>query len=240
MQNISLSVRAPNKESPLKNAPREARMLKLVGAELFVVSIQPHERELQASNDDHAGPLMLEGEPACPQTSALSLGGLIDSSLSSAMPKPWPVSGQNVMSSAIIVLEGTSMIWTCKMLDIERLQRCEHITLKHVCVAGEVRTQALNVAADAALLQAIATVAATVKPPADFQLSKMMKPSRSPTSGSSRRSRTPKKQPIVLLSTAVIAFEVRCSSDCVSNMTSEVSLPKPCMLYLRNATSGIC
>lgn len=66
MQNISLNVRAPNKESPLKNFPRGARMLKLVGAGLFVVSIQPHERELQASNDDHAGPLMLEGEPACP------------------------------------------------------------------------------------------------------------------------------------------------------------------------------
>ena len=41
-------------------------MLKLVGADLFVVSLQPHERELQASNDDHAGPLMLEGEPTCP------------------------------------------------------------------------------------------------------------------------------------------------------------------------------
>ena len=37
-------------------------MLKLVGAEVFLVSIQPAEKELQASDDDHAGPLRIEGE----------------------------------------------------------------------------------------------------------------------------------------------------------------------------------
>ena len=37
-------------------------MLKLVGAEVFLVSIQPAEKELQASDDDHAGPLHIEGE----------------------------------------------------------------------------------------------------------------------------------------------------------------------------------
>lgn len=37
-------------------------MLKLIGAELFIVSIQPAEKELQASDNDHAGPLHIEGE----------------------------------------------------------------------------------------------------------------------------------------------------------------------------------
>ena len=71
------------------------------------------------------------------------------------------------------------------------------------------RTQALSVAADAAVLQAITTVAATVLPPADFQLPKLRKSSRSTTPGSSRRSRTAKGPPAMLLSNAVIAFEVR-------------------------------
>ena len=53
MQNISFNVRA---------ATNEANMLKLVGAEVFLVSIQPAEKELQASDDDHAGPLHIEGE----------------------------------------------------------------------------------------------------------------------------------------------------------------------------------
>ena len=134
------------------------------------------------------------------------------------------------------------MIQTCKILslDIERFQRYRHITLKHGSAAGEVRTQALSIAADAALLQAIATVAATVKPPVDFQLSNMGKLSQSPTSGSSRRSRTPKKQPIVLLSTAVIAFEVGCSSDHVPLLNSQVSHSKSCMLYSWDATAGVC
>lgn len=74
--------------------------------------------------------------------------------------------------------------------------------------AGEVRTQALTVAADAALLQAIATVVAAVLPPPDFQLPKLGKASRSATPGSSRRSRSTKKQPALLLSNAVVAFYV--------------------------------
>ena len=71
------------------------------------------------------------------------------------------------------------------------------------------RTQALSVAADAAMLQAIATVAAAVLPPAGFQLPKLKKSSRSATPGSSRRSRSTKGPPAMLLSNAVIAFEVR-------------------------------
>lgn len=71
------------------------------------------------------------------------------------------------------------------------------------------RTQALSVAADAAMLQAITTVAAAVLPPADFQLPKLRKPSRSATPGSSRRPRSLKGPPAMLLSNAIIAFEVR-------------------------------
>ncbi len=100
---------------------------------------------------------------------------------------------------------------SCRVPGIERLRGCEHITLMVITVAGEVRTQALTVAADAALLQAIATVAATVKPPLNFQLPKMGKPLRSPMPGSSKRSCAAKKQPIFILSTAVIAFEVGCT-----------------------------
>ena len=81
-------------------------------------------------------------------------------------------------------------------------------TSEPFCAAGEVRTQALTVAADAALLQAIATVAAAVLPPPDFQLPKPGKASRSATPGSSRRSRSTKKQPALLLSNAVVAFYV--------------------------------
>ena len=77
------------------------------------------------------------------------------------------------------------------------------------CIAaGEVRTQALTVAADAALLQALAAVATTVVPPADFQLARLKKASRSATPGSSRRLRSSKKQPSILLSNAVVAFQV--------------------------------
>ena len=59
------------------------------------------------------------------------------------------------------------------------------------------------------MLQAIATVAAAVLPPAGFQLPKLKKSSRSATPGSSRRSRSTKGPPAMLLSNAVIAFEVR-------------------------------
>lgn len=69
MQNISFDVSALNKVSPLVETSQDARMLQLVGAQEFVVSIQPAETELQASPDDHAGPLMLEGECAQPSMS---------------------------------------------------------------------------------------------------------------------------------------------------------------------------
>lgn len=78
------------------------------------------------------------------------------------------------------------------------------------------RTQALSVAADAAMLQAIATVAAAVLPPADFRLPKLKKSSRSATPGSSRRSRSTKGPPAMLLSNAVIVFEVRRSCSMVT------------------------
>ena len=84
-----------------------------------------------------------------------------------------------------------------------------HAPCDFPCIAaGEVRTQALTVAADAALLQALAAVATTLVPPADFKLANLKKPSRSTTPGSSRRLRSTKKQPPILLSNAVIAFEV--------------------------------
>ena len=57
VQNISFNITAPRNEASTK-----ASMSKLVGAEVFVISIQPAEKELQASNDDHAGPLHIEGE----------------------------------------------------------------------------------------------------------------------------------------------------------------------------------
>ena len=84
-----------------------------------------------------------------------------------------------------------------------------HAPCDFPCIAaGEVRTQALTVAADAALLQALAAVATSLVPPADFKLARLKKPSRSTTPGSSRRLRSTKKQPPILLSNAVIAFEV--------------------------------
>ena len=88
----------------------------------------------------------------------------------------------------------------------------EHAPCDLPCTAaGEVRTQALTVAADAALLQALAAVVTTVVPPADFQLAKSKNSSRSATPGSSRRLRSAKKQPLILLSNAVVAFEVSSS-----------------------------
>ena len=57
MQNVSFNIRAPRNEASTK-----ASMFKLVGAEVFVVSIQPAEKELQASSNDHADPLHIEGE----------------------------------------------------------------------------------------------------------------------------------------------------------------------------------
>ena len=64
MQNISFDVTALNEVSPLVGTPQEACMLQLVSAQGFVISIQPAETELQASPDEHAGPLMLEGDRA--------------------------------------------------------------------------------------------------------------------------------------------------------------------------------
>lgn len=64
VQNISFNVRAPNNASPHKDTSIEGMMLKLIGAETFLVTIQPAEKELQASSDGHAGPLNVEGESA--------------------------------------------------------------------------------------------------------------------------------------------------------------------------------
>ena len=90
--------------------------------------------------------------------------------------------------------------------------------------AGEVRTQALTVAADAALLQALAAVVTTVVPPADFQLAKSKNSSRSATPGSSRRLRRAKKQPLILLSNAVVAFEVSFTQAIVLHTTDSIGL----------------
>lgn len=91
------------------------------------------------------------------------------------------------------------------------------------CIAaGEVRTQALTVAADAALLQALAAVATTMVPPADFQLARLKISSRSATPGSSRRLRSTKKQPSILLSNAVVAFEVILIQAIILHTTNSV------------------
>ena len=71
LQNISFDVSALNKVSSLVEISQEARLLQLVGAREFLISIQPAETELQSSPDDHAGPLMLEGECAQPCMSIL-------------------------------------------------------------------------------------------------------------------------------------------------------------------------
>lgn len=72
VQNIAFDVRALSTSSPLTDALKEARMLKLIGADVFVVSIQPAEKELQASKDDHAGPLIIEGEHTPPSSPAFA------------------------------------------------------------------------------------------------------------------------------------------------------------------------
>ena len=66
-QNVFLNITAPRNE-----VSAEADMLKLLGAEVFLVSVQPAEKELQASNDDHAGPLHLEGKSKSGSVLALS------------------------------------------------------------------------------------------------------------------------------------------------------------------------
>ena len=60
-------------------------MLKLVGAEVFLVSIQPAEKELQASDDDHAGPLRIEGESVPVRRQLSSAAALL-----AQVECPWP------------------------------------------------------------------------------------------------------------------------------------------------------